>query len=136
MTNKTSLKNRLIKGIGANAYGQAITVLIQLVSIPLFIQHWGVSLYGEWLILSALPAYLSMSDFGLGAVAGNSMVIKMAQNDKAGALAIYRSVSCFNAGMSLFILLLSIVLLFMSDLTQALGIHQLTSMDVKWVLLL
>ncbi|HBQ8586930.1 TPA: hypothetical protein L9B03_005523, partial [Klebsiella pneumoniae] len=106
MTNKSNLKNRLIKGVGANAYGQAITVLIQLVSVPFFIQHWGISIYGEWLILSALPAYLSMSDFGLGAVAGNSMVIKMAQNDKAGALAIYRSVSCFNAGMSLLILLL------------------------------
>ena len=136
MSNKSSLKYRLIKGIGANAYGQAITVLIQLASIPLFIQHWGVSLYGEWLILSALPAYLSMSDFGLGAVAGNSMVIKMAQNDKAGALVIYRSVSCFNAGMSLLILSLSTALLFMSDLTQELGIHQLTGMEVKWVLLL
>ncbi len=136
MTNKASLKNRLIKGIGANAYGQAITVLIQLASVPLFIQHWGVSLYGEWLILSALPAYLSMSDFGLGAVAGNSMVIKMAQNDKAGALVIYRSVSCFNAGMSLLILLLSTALLFMTELTQGLGIHQLAGMDIKWALLL
>ncbi|HGF1008885.1 TPA: lipopolysaccharide biosynthesis protein [Klebsiella pneumoniae] len=136
MTNKSNLKNRLIKGVGANAYGQAITVLIQLVSVPFFIQHWGISIYGEWLILSALPAYLSMSDFGLGAVAGNSMVIKMAQNDKAGALAIYRSVSCFNAGMSLLILLLSTVLLFMTELTQGLGIHQLAGTDIKWVLLL
>lgn len=136
MSDKISLKSRLIKGIGANAYGQAITVLIQLASVPLFIQHWGVSLYGEWLILSALPAYLSMSDFGLGAVAGNSMVIKMAQNDKAGALVIYRSVSCFNAGMSLLILLLSTALLFMTELTQGLGIHQLAGMDIKWALLL
>lgn len=136
MTKRNNIKNRLIKGIGANAYGQAITVLTQLVSVPLFIQHWGISIYGEWLILSALPAYLSMSDFGLGAVAGNSMVMKMAQNDKAGALAIYRSVSSFNAGMSMFILLLLAMLLFLTELTQNLGIHQLAVIDIKWSLLL
>ena len=136
MTKTSNIKNRLIKGIGANAYGQAITVLTQLVSVPLFIQHWGISIYGEWLILSALPAYLSMSDFGLGAVAGNSMVMKMAQNDKAGALIIYRSVSSFNAGMSMFILLLLTMLLFLTELTQNLGIHQLAVIDIKWSLLL
>ncbi|MFM5023037.1 lipopolysaccharide biosynthesis protein [Aeromonas rivipollensis] len=136
MTKTSNIKNRLIKGIGANAYGQAITVLTQLVSVPLFIQHWGISIYGEWLILSALPAYLSMSDFGLGAVAGNSMVMKIAQNDKAGALVIYRSVSSFNAGMSLLILLLSTVFLSMPNMAKALGVYQLTSMEIKLVLLL
>ncbi|WP_139751871.1 lipopolysaccharide biosynthesis protein [Aeromonas media] len=136
MTNKTSLKNRLIKGIGANAYGQAITVLIQLVSVPLFIHYWGIAVYGEWLILSALPAYLSMSDFGLGAVAGNSMVIKMAQNDRVGAISIYHSVTCFNACVSLLILLMILALLFVFGLPNYLGVHMLLSMDVKLTLLL
>lgn len=136
MEDKKGLKSRLIRGISANAYGQAVTVLIQLVSVPLFIHYWGINHYGEWLILSALPAYLSMSDFGLGSVAGNSMVIKTAQNDKAGALAIYQSVSAFNAMMSLLILAVSILLLLSVDINHWLGIQHLPVSQVRLATLL
>ena len=136
MDGNKGLKSRLIRGISANSYGQAVTVLIQLVSVPLFIHYWGINVYGEWLILSTLPAYLSMSDFGLGAVAGNSMVIKTAQNDQEGALAIYRSVSAFNAMMSLFILAVSILLLLSVDINRCLGIQHIPTSQVKLAILL
>ena len=75
-----SLKNRIIKGISANLVSQVINAAIQLVSLPIFLKYWGADLYGEWLILSSIPIYLSMSDIGFGVAAANEMTMKIAQN--------------------------------------------------------
>src|SRR5438128_6286169 len=90
--NPSNLKSRLFKSIGANAYGQLVSVGIQLISVPIFLHYWGVELYGEWLILSAIPAYLSLSDIGFASVAGNDMTMRMAKGDQHGALEVYQSI--------------------------------------------
>ena len=78
--------SRLFSGGLANIFGQIVTVIIQLISIPLLLAYWGVNLYGEWLLLSAIPVYLSMSDLGFGSVAANQMTMLMAKGDKKSAL--------------------------------------------------
>lgn len=95
MTSGSTLKSKLLRNLGANAYGQLITVAIQLVSVPLFLHYWGVELYGEWLILSAIPAYLSLSDIGFASVAANDMTMRVAKEDKQGALEVYQSIWVF-----------------------------------------
>lgn len=82
----------MLRNLGANAYGQLITIVVQLVSVPLFLHYWGVALYGEWLILSAIPAYLSLSDIGFASVAANDMTMRVAKGDKQGALEVYQSI--------------------------------------------
>lgn len=99
----SSIKSKLLRNLGANAYGHLITVVIQLVSVPLFLHYWGVELYGEWLILSAIPAYLSMSDIGFASVAANDMTIRMANGDQQGTLVVYQSIWVFICAMSLFV---------------------------------
>ena len=83
---QATLKSKLLRNLGANAYGQLITVVTQLVSVPLFLHYWGVTLYGEWLILSAVPAYLALSDIGFASSAANDMTIRFAQGDRKGVL--------------------------------------------------
>lgn len=92
-----------MRNLGANAYGQLITVAIQLVSVPLFLHYWGVELYGEWLILSAIPAYLSLSDIGFASVAANDMTMRVAKGDQQGALVVYQSIWIFICAVSLLI---------------------------------
>lgn len=95
------LKAKLLRNLGANAYGQLITVAIQLASVPLFLYFWGIDLYGEWLILSAIPAYLSLSDIGFASVAANDMTMRMAKKDKVGTLEVYQSIWIFICGISI-----------------------------------
>ena len=52
-----------------------MTILIQLASVPVLLAAWGVATYGEWLILSAIPLYVALSDLGFSAAAGNSMTM-------------------------------------------------------------
>ncbi len=40
-----------------------LTAAIQLVSVPVFLHFWGPKLYGEWLVLSAIPVYLGFTDY-------------------------------------------------------------------------
>jgi hypothetical protein len=43
---------RLLRGFGANAYGQVVTTIVQIVSVPILLHYWGQELYGESPIFS------------------------------------------------------------------------------------
>lgn len=95
MNTGAPLKSKLLRNLGANAYGQAITVAVQLLSMPIFLHYWGVALYGEWLILSSVPAYLAISDIGFASVGANDMTMRVANGDRRGALEVYQSIWLF-----------------------------------------
>ena len=48
-------RERIVRGLGARGTGQAVTLFIRLVEVPLMFHFWGVVLYGEWLVLITLP---------------------------------------------------------------------------------
>lgn len=85
-----SVRNRIISALAANTFGQAVTIGTQILLIPLYFRSWGAELYGQWLILSALPAYLTMADLGIGSAAGNEMTMRAGAEDRAGAQQTYR----------------------------------------------
>lgn len=91
----TSIAVRLASGAGAFAYSQAVTVATQLLSLPLFLRYWSTEQYGEWLMLSAIPVYLGMADFGIVAVAGNKMTMHVARKELQDANRIFQSALAF-----------------------------------------
>lgn len=82
---------RVIKGVGANALGQLVLLVVQLVQVPILSSHWGLGRYGLWLMLSTIPSYLGFSDLGFGKAATNDMVMRVAVGDRDGALRTYQS---------------------------------------------
>lgn len=94
------MARRIMRGLGATAFGFGRSVVVQLLSIPIFLRYWGVGQYGEWLLLSTIPAYFAMSDVGFGSVAGNEMTMKVAEGDRLGALDTFQSTWAFVTGMS------------------------------------
>src|SRR5277367_4476438 len=86
------LMRRLLAAFGANSFGRITTTLIQIVSVPVFLSHWGAGLYGEWILLNAIPSYFSMSDLGFGTVAGNEMTMLMVSDKRAEAIEVFQSV--------------------------------------------
>ncbi len=81
---------RIARGLGAHIGGMGITLVIQLVTVPVLLGAWGVPTYGEWLILSAVPTYVALSDLSFSSVAGNSMVMLVAQGRRTDAIALGR----------------------------------------------
>ena len=86
-----NLKRRLFHAVGATSLGPVLTAVIQLVSVPMFLHFWGAKLYGEWLVLSAIPIYLGFTDFGFGNVAGSEMTMLVARGAKDAALEVFQS---------------------------------------------
>lgn len=93
-----SRKSRILSGISANVFGQFVTVCVQLAGVPLLLHYWGVQYYGEWLLLFTLPAYLGMSDLGLGTVATTEISMSVARQDYEHARRIFRGAfACITA---------------------------------------
>ena len=83
---------RLGSTMGAQAYSQLVTVGVQLASVPLLIAFWGADRYGGWLVLAAIPIYLTLSDFGFTFIAKNEMVMQAVSGRHEGMLRTYHSV--------------------------------------------
>jgi len=81
---------RIARGLAANIGGIGVTLVVQLVSVPVFLAAWGVPKYGEWLVLSAVPTYVALSDLSFSSVAGNSMVMLVAQGKRTDAVTLGR----------------------------------------------
>lgn len=123
------MKRRVLAGMGANSFGMALTVGIQLVSLPVFLHYWNMSTYGVWLMLSAIPAYLSMADVGMVSAAGNKMTIAMARGDLTEANKVFQSALKFMTIVcGTFASIALIIILFAP-------IYFLNSMDLRLALL-
>lgn len=55
---------RIVQGIGAGIIGQFLGVAQRLLLPPLFLKAWGVGMYGDWLLVSAMVSHLALAEFG------------------------------------------------------------------------
>lgn len=131
---KRGMRARLLMGFGANASGQVIVAVIQLAGVPILLHYWGGQLYGEWLILFAIPAYLSIMDLGFSQSAGNDMTARVARGERSQALEVFQSLIAFvflAAGVSL---VLMSFLVFVIPLDRWGSLTAMTTIEVRWVL--
>jgi O-antigen/teichoic acid export membrane protein len=134
MTMDRSTKRRLILGFLSNWVGRLASTIIQLIQVPVFLHFWGVPLYGEWMIVNSIPAYLSFSNGGFGSVAGNEMTMMVARDDRESALRVFQScwwlISIICAGT---IILLSGTLYYLPA-SRLLKLTALGESDTKWII--
>jgi O-antigen/teichoic acid export membrane protein len=100
-----TVRERFIRGFGATALGPLVTILAQVISVPVFLHAWGPKLYGEWLVLSAIPSYIAFSDIGFGNVAANDMTMRVTASDRNGALETFQSTWVLMSCSSLLVVL-------------------------------
>jgi O-antigen/teichoic acid export membrane protein len=130
----TSTKRRLVLGFISNWISKMATTIVQLVQVPVFLHFWSVPLYGEWMIVTAIPSYLNVSNFGFGNVAGNEMTMMTARGDRDGALRVFQS--CWwliTLICSACIVLLGLVLYF-TPAARLLKLHAIDATDTKWII--
>ena len=84
--------SRIRQTFSAQIYNQIVTIGVQFLQVPILLATWGADRYGGWLVLYAIPSYLTLSDFGFTIIAKNNMVMYSASGDKGGALRVYHSV--------------------------------------------
>jgi O-antigen/teichoic acid export membrane protein len=129
-----ALKARLLRGLSANALSQIIRILIQLVSVPILLSNWGVSLYGEWLTLNAIPWGLTVSDLGFGTAAANEMTMLVAEGKRDEALEVFQSISLLVSLICSLILSLALSVIWLTPFKGILQIEYLSASQVAFTL--
>lgn len=114
-----SAHRRITSAIGANSAAQLLTLAIQIGSVPALLSIWSIEIYGQWLILTAIPAYISLSDLGILTIATNKMSMFAATGDKERANTIFNTAIkfCIISGIS--IVFLAASLLWLLDLNES-----------------
>jgi O-antigen/teichoic acid export membrane protein len=127
--------SRLIRGIGASALGPIVTAAIQLGSVPLLIHAWGAAKYGDWLLISAIPSYLTFTDLGFGSSSGSDMTMRVAAGDWEGALATFQSSWALLCGLSLVVLAALAALVWWAPWQPMLHLGAVTNRQAAYILL-
>ena len=127
-------RRRLLLGFVSNWVSRLAGSIIQLVQVPVFLTFWSKALYGDWLIVTAIPSYLSFSNIGFGSVAGNEMTMLMGRKDEQGALSVFQSCWWLIVLLCILVMLLFAGLLYALPVAQWLNLSVMTQTDAKWVI--
>jgi len=127
-------KKRLALGFLSGWVSKLAGTIIQLVQVPVFLHFWSVPLYGEWMIVNSIPAYLSFSNIGFGSVAGNEMTMLVAAEDREGALRVFQSCWWLIAILCGVTILALTGGLYFLPVARMLHIGAISETDTKWII--
>src|SRR5258707_7234349 len=130
-----SVATRLLRGVGAMALSPVVTALIQFVTVPILLHAWGATKYGEWLLLSAIPTYLTFSNLGFGDSSRSDMPMRVGRNDRLGALETFQSSWALVSCATLAALPLAAVLVWCTPCQSWLHLPSLSSRQAAQIIL-
>ena len=108
--------------------------MIQLIQVPVFFHFWETAVYGDWLIVNAVPSYLAFSNIGFGNVASNEMTMLASAGDIDGALRVFQSCWWLIAAICSTLGALLVPVLYLVPVGHILPIHAISESDAKWII--
>jgi O-antigen/teichoic acid export membrane protein len=99
-----SVYKTIAKNFAANSFGMGVNFLNQIAMVPLFITHWGIDKYADWILITAFSSFFAMTDMGLNRASNNEFVIKYQQKDYS---------TCIKLQTNSFLFVLSVFAAFM-----------------------
>ncbi len=108
LKNQGDISRRLAKGFGANLLGKAGVAAVQLCLVPVLILSWGADGYGAWLMLTAVPTYILLTDFGMGNALAVDLTRALSRQDEAAARKALQSVWVFMCLISAIVLTVAV----------------------------
>jgi O-antigen/teichoic acid export membrane protein len=118
-------RRRIAQGIAAGAFGQCVSIVTQIVMVPMLLRYWGKESYADWLVISTIAAYLGLSDVGMASAGGNRMAILAARDDHAGVNRIFQSLLALLSISSLVVMAACLAIAQGTDMPHLLNLHTL-----------
>jgi O-antigen/teichoic acid export membrane protein len=121
---------RILKMLGALGASIGVTLLTQFLLPPAFLHYYGVSKYGEWLVLTATVSYLSTLNFGITTYASNELTMLRQRGEMGKYRELQGSTLALLLGMvCIGLTILSVV--FFLPLDKLLHLSTMTAMGVR-----
>jgi O-antigen/teichoic acid export membrane protein len=129
--------SRIRKTLGASFVGQLVNVASQLLLTPWMMFIWGLDFYGDWLVLSCIPAYLALADAGIAGAAGNQMAMESTRGaTEAANITFHSAKRMLNAScLVLFSIACAVLIVLVPSDVLPLTISDVTSQRVSVILL-
>jgi O-antigen/teichoic acid export membrane protein len=121
-------------GFASNWFSKMANTVIQLIQVPIYFHFWATAVYGDWLIVTAIPTQLTFSSIGFGNVASNEMTMMVAGGDRDGALRVFQSTWWLIAFICSGIGLLLVPALYFLPVAELLKISAISASDTKWII--
>ena len=115
--------------------GRSTLILYQIISVPLFLRFIGSDLYGEWLILSSVSGYFTLSNLGFSIAAANQMSQEFSQKLNKEATITFNSSRVFAIITSSVVVVLLIIFISL-PLDRYLNIQLLSIESIRYILVL
>jgi len=131
----SATKRRLILGLVSNWISKMASSIIQLVQVPFFLHFWATPVFGDWLIVNAVPNYLSFSNIGFGSVAGNEMTMAEARDDRETSLRVFQSCWWLIVIVMFVTGLVAVAAIFLVPVGTMLNVHSISEHDTRWIIL-
>ncbi len=132
----TQIGRRLSRVMSAQFLNQVTTIALQLGLVPILLFAWGKEQYGIWLLLSAVPTYLTFSDFGFTLIAKNEMLMQVSGGRRDEALCTFQSVFALLNMIMPGLLVLSVIAIGSFNMSHALNLGAFPNADARAVLIL
>lgn len=125
------LKSSLLKSLSANALSKIFNICSQLIIIPFFLKYWGKECYGEWLLLSIVPNYLTLSDFGLNVTSVTELCKLVIDKKYEKARIVFKAVNGFFLLLGTFVIILYMCFINIIDLNSFLNLKKISNLDAS-----
>lgn len=132
---RSSVLQRLGRGIAAQGYGHVVAISLQLATVPILLWVWGEARYGSWLLLSALTTYLTLSDLGFAQAATNDMTVSMSNNRTDEARRTFHSLLALGLLIGSVVILIGAALAALLSLTELMNLRGISELEAKAVTL-
>jgi hypothetical protein len=133
---KESSTERILKSSTANAASLVVRILQQLLLVTILVSVWPTTLYGEWLIVSAIPIFLSLADFGFVSAGSNELSRRATSENEKSVIDFYTIYSVYIQRWSLLIAFILGVFAFTLPLKAWMSLEVMTATEVSSIFLL
>ena len=115
----------IIKNLFANVYGVVVNLVFQILLVPLYINYWGKSLYSDWIVITSLTAFFSITNIGLSTVTQNVYSIEYLNNNIKKCNSLIVNNVLLVSLVFIFSLIISVIVLSIIDLPILLHLSEM-----------
>jgi O-antigen/teichoic acid export membrane protein len=127
---------RLFKSGTANATSLVVRIVQQLLLVTVLVSVWPTELYGEWLVVSAIPIFLSLADFGFVLAGSNELSRRATSENEKSVIDFYTIYSVYIQRWSLLIAFILGVFAFTLPLKAWMSLQVMAATEVSSIFLL
>jgi O-antigen/teichoic acid export membrane protein len=136
MARTTDLHRRFLLNAAAYGYGPVVTLVVQLVQVPLFLAFWGVEKYGEWLVLTGIPLMFVLADAGVAQASASKCIMETGRKSFEEARNTLRTARAYATLVALLLAAVGIALAIFVDWSALLKLSSVSPASASVVILL